>query len=67
LGNGKTVIIKGGSETKPYITSLKVNGKTWNGTWIPYSVLQNGGVISYTLSADPDKTWGTKVEPPSFN
>jgi predicted alpha-1,2-mannosidase len=67
LGTGKTLVIKGGSQTKPYVTSLKVNGKTWNSTWIPYSAIKNGGVISYTLSADPDKTWGTKVDPPSFN
>lgn len=66
LGNGKTVIIKGGSQTKPYVTALKVNGKTWNSTWIPLSAIQNGGTIQYTLSATPDKTWGTKVDPPSF-
>jgi len=67
LGNGKTLTITGGSETKPYVTTLKVNGKTWNSTWIPYSVLKNGGKMTYTLSAEPDKTWGTTVEPPSFN
>ena len=67
LGTGKTLIIKGGSETKFYVTSLKINGKPWNSTWIPYSVLKNGGTMSYTLSAQPDKTWGTKINPPSFN
>jgi len=30
-------------------------------------VLKNGGTMSYTLSAQPDKTWGTKINPPSFN
>lgn len=67
LPNGKTLVIKGGSETKPYVTSLKVNSKVWNSTWIPYSAIQNGGVIDYKLSAEPNKTWGAKAEPPSFN
>jgi len=67
LGTGKTLVIKGGSQTKPYVTSLTVNGKKWDGTWIPYSTIKNGGVITYTLSAEPDKTWGTKIAPPSFN
>ena len=67
LGTGKTLVIKGGSETKPYITSLKINGKPWHSTWIPFSAIKNGGTISYTLSGQPDITWGTKIAPPSFN
>jgi len=67
LGTGKTVTITGGSQSKPYVQALKINGKIWNSTWIPYSVIKNGGTISYTLSDKPNKTWGTKVEPPSFD
>lgn len=67
LGTGKTVTITGGSQSKPYVQALKVNGKLWNSTWIPYSVIKNGGTINYTLSATPNKVWGIKVEPPSFD
>ena len=67
LGTGKTLVINGGSPTKPYISSLKVNGKIWNSTWIPYSLIKNGGNISYILSATPDKTWGTSINAPSFD
>ncbi len=67
LGSGKTLVITGGSQTKPYVYSLKVNGKTWNSTWIPYSLIKNGGNISYSLSETPNKTWGTIANPPSFN
>jgi predicted alpha-1,2-mannosidase len=67
MGTGKTLTITGGSETKPYVTSLKINGKPWNSTWIPYSTIKNGGTINYSLSAQPNKTWGTSVAPPSFN
>jgi putative alpha-1,2-mannosidase len=67
MGTGKTLTITGGSETKPYVTSLKINGKAWNSTWIPYSAVKKGGTINYTLSAQPNKTWGTAITPPSFN
>ncbi|RYE11880.1 MAG: glycoside hydrolase family 92 protein, partial [Sphingobacteriales bacterium] len=66
LKNGKTLTIKGGSETKPYVTALTINGKSWNSPWIPLKQLQNGGTVNFTLSATPDKTWGTKVEQPSY-
>jgi putative alpha-1,2-mannosidase len=67
LGNGRTLAITGGSETKPYISSLKVNGKRWDSTWIPYSAIKNGGSISYSLSATPNQKWDTSINPPSFN
>jgi len=67
LGSGKSLVINGGSPTRPYISSLKVNGKIWNSTWIPYSLIKNGGNISYSLSEIPNKIWGTIVNPPSFN
>jgi predicted alpha-1,2-mannosidase len=66
LGTGKTLIIKGGSQTMPYVTSLKLNGKPWNSTWLPLSAIKDGGTLSYTLSGEPDKSWGTSIAPPSF-
>jgi len=67
LSNGKILSISGGSQTKPYVTAMYINGKRWDSTWIPYSVIKNGGKITYTLSQYPDKNWGTGVNPPSFN
>ena len=67
LGTGKTLTIKGGSQTRPYVSSLKVNGRNWDSTWIPYSLIKNGGSLSYILSANPNKAWGTKINPPSFD
>ncbi len=67
LGNGKTLLINGGSGAKPYIHGLNINGKTWNSTWLPFSVIKNGGTIRYELSATPDRHWGTRVQPPSYN
>ncbi|RCH55183.1 glycoside hydrolase family 92 protein [Mucilaginibacter hurinus] len=66
LKNGKVLTIKGGSEHKPYVTSLKINGKTWNNPWIPLKQLENGGTVDFSLSDYPDKNWGTGIEQPSY-
>lgn len=66
LGNGKKLTISGGSEADTYIQNLKVNGKTWDTTWLPYQTIKNGGSMGYRLSATPDKNWGNVQPPPSF-
>ena len=67
LPSGKVINISGGSQLLPYITSLKVNGKVWNNSWIPLKELEKGGSIQFSLSALPAKQWGTNLEPPFFN
>lgn len=62
-----TLSIAGGSETKPYISSLNIKGKTWNSTWVDWRDLQNGGTIGYTLLDSANKTWDIITEPPSFD
>lgn len=66
LGNGKQISISGGSETKLYIRTLRINNKNWNSTWLNFDVVKAGGSLSYQLDAKPNKTWGTLQEPPSF-
>lgn len=60
------ITIKGGSEKNIYIHSMKLNGKPYESTWIDWEQLSNGATIDYSTSAKPDKSWGTKVVPPSF-
>lgn len=60
------LMIKGGSEKNIYIHSMKLNGKHYGGTWLDWSTISKGGQIDYSTSAKPDKKWGTKVLPPSF-
>lgn len=67
LADGKTVRITGGSETKPYVQNLLVNGKPWNSTWISWEALKGGGQLQFTLAGQPNKSWGTGQEPPSFD
>ncbi|MGF7231301.1 GH92 family glycosyl hydrolase [Arachidicoccus sp.] len=66
LKNGDLKIV-GGSENKPYIKSLKFNGKKYESTWIDWSTIANGGTLQFDLSGKPNKTWGTTQSPPSFN
>jgi predicted alpha-1,2-mannosidase len=67
MGSGKVLTITGGSQTKAYVTGLKIDGKGWNNAWIPYSLIKNGGTIQYSLSNRPNKKWGVAKPPPSFN
>lgn len=66
LKNGD-LIIKGGSEDRCYIKSLKLNGKEYNSTWIDWKNISCGGLFEFRLSKKANYIWGTKVVPPSFN
>ncbi len=65
LKNGD-IIIKGGSEKNIYTQGLKLNGKTYDSTWIDWEVVSEGATLEFSTSAKPDKKWGTQVIPPSF-
>lgn len=67
LPHNKDLIISGGSETKPFINSLYVNGKIWDKSWIPLTILKNAKTLVFSLSDKPGSIWGTKCELPSFN
>ena len=60
------IVIKGGSEKNIYIKNMKLNGKSYDSTWLDWDQLNNGATIEYTTSSKPDVKWGTKVTPPSF-
>ena len=60
------LLIEGGSEKNIYIQSMKLDGKTWESTWVDWRELEDGAVISYRTGSKPNKQWGTQVAPPSF-
>ena len=66
LPNGKNIVVTGGAEGKPFTSSLKFNGKTFNQTWINLDELMNGATLDYVTSAKPNKRWGLEKEPPSW-
>ena len=66
---GGTISISGGSSAKPYIQSLKIDGKPYYSTWISWKLLKGGANLQYQLGSEPDKKWGIagKPTPPSFD
>ena len=70
LQNGKTIQIIGENATAKncYVQSLKVNGKNWESSWLPWKELANGGTLQFTLGKNPS-AWGTKADqlPPAFD
>ncbi|MGW2832320.1 GH92 family glycosyl hydrolase [Streptomyces sp. NPDC001286] len=67
-GNDISVRATGAAADAPYITSLKVDGRTSGRPWLPASFVRDGGRLDFTLSGTPDKTWGADPSdaPPSF-
>lgn len=61
------VVINGGSEKNIYISSMKVNGKPFDKTWIDWDLLSKGAIIDYKTSNKPNKSWGIHSHPLSFN
>lgn len=67
---GGDVLIRapGAAADRPYVASLKVNGKAVTKTWLPESFAARGGTLDFVLSGTPNKSWGTQEgdQPPSF-
>ena len=66
LGNGNDINIRGGSEKDIYTSSLKLNGKPHDSTWVDWAALENGATLDFKTSSKPGSKWGTQQLPPSF-
>ena len=70
LENGKEFKIKANnySNKNKYIQSARLNGKSFNRTWIKHSEIMQGGTLEFDMGLRPNKKWGTSAEsiPPSF-
>ncbi|MFJ6634820.1 GH92 family glycosyl hydrolase [Streptomyces sp. NPDC091376] len=60
LDNGRDLVVKApkNSARNIYVQGLKVNGKRWNSTALPHSLLARGGTLEFDMGAKPSK-WGT--------
>jgi predicted alpha-1,2-mannosidase len=60
LENGKKLVVKApnNSPTNVYVQRLKVNGKSYDKTYLPHSLIAQGGALEFTMGAKPS-TWGT--------
>ncbi|WP_433264416.1 GH92 family glycosyl hydrolase [Actinosynnema sp. CS-041913] len=64
--NGKPIVIKTSGEGG-HISDLKLDGRSQTRTWLPESLVANGGTVEFGRSATPT-TWGSGPAdaPPSF-
>lgn len=60
LENGRDLVVKAprNSSRNLYVQSLKVNGKAWNSTALPHSLLARGGTLDFAMGPRPS-AWGT--------
>ncbi|AGZ44993.1 alpha-1,2-mannosidase [Actinoplanes friuliensis DSM 7358] len=69
LDNGKKIVVnaKNNSRSNVYVQSLKVDGKAYNSTALPHSVIANGATLDFSMGSEPS-SWGTgdDAAPPSI-
>jgi predicted alpha-1,2-mannosidase len=42
-----------------YVKSLQLNGASWASAWLPFSKVNQGGTLNFTMTGDPTSTtWG---------
>jgi predicted alpha-1,2-mannosidase len=72
LPGGKSIQISATGVSGPnhlkYIDGLKIDGQATDHTSLPESIIRTGGDLTFSLSARPNKVWGTAEAsaPPSF-
>ncbi|MFE3738869.1 GH92 family glycosyl hydrolase [Streptomyces sp. NPDC059134] len=68
-GTGREITVRapGATTGRPYITGLKVDGRTTTKSWLGEEFTRRGGDLSFTMGSAP-KTWGTGAGdvPPSY-
>ncbi|KAI2465099.1 glycoside hydrolase family 92 protein [Annulohypoxylon bovei var. microspora] len=64
-GNKLAITTAGGDAESYYVQSLKVNGQTWDKSWVTWDdVFANGGTMDFVLGSEP-ADWATGDLPPS--
>ncbi|GAA5045038.1 GH92 family glycosyl hydrolase [Streptomyces similanensis] len=60
LENGHDLVIKAprNSAKNIYVQGVRFNGRAWNSTNLPHSLLSKGGVLEFAMGSGPSK-WGT--------
>ncbi|MEE1756504.1 GH92 family glycosyl hydrolase [Streptomyces sp. SP18CS02] len=60
MDNGNKLVVKAprNSARNIYVQGLRVNGKAWNSTALPHSLLARGGTLEFDMGPRPS-AWGT--------
>ena len=66
MGNGRTLEILSSGEGV-YVQSVKLNGSTYDSTWLPLEILSaKVNRLEFLLGPQPNPAWGAR-QPPSFD
>jgi hypothetical protein len=72
LPAGKSIQMSAPGASGPYrmryIKSLHIDGRPTDKTYLPESIIRDGGDVAFSLSPGPNKSWGSAESsaPPSF-
>ncbi|MFC4031310.1 GH92 family glycosyl hydrolase [Streptomyces polygonati] len=70
LGTGRKITVDAprAADDAPYVTGLRLDGRSYESTALPASFASRGGSLDFGLSARPDTHWATGAEaaPPSY-
>jgi len=53
-----TIITKNAGKKRPYIQSVKLNGMSYNKTYLDHASLMKGGVLEFVMGDKPNKLFG---------
>ncbi|MFL6211279.1 MAG: GH92 family glycosyl hydrolase [Pyrinomonadaceae bacterium] len=67
-GRRLEIIGAGASAATPYVQELRLNGRRYDSTWLPYEKIAGGGTLYFKLGRTPNTRWATapNAAPPSF-
>jgi predicted alpha-1,2-mannosidase len=67
LENGKSLVVRApkNSPANVYVQGLKINGKSWDRTYLPHDVLAKGATLDFDMGSKPSK-WGAGAPPQSI-
>ncbi|MEA2174023.1 MAG: hypothetical protein QOD00_1615 [Blastocatellia bacterium] len=71
LKDGKLLKItgEGASAKTPYVQGLRLNGRPYNSTWLPFEKIAGGARLQFKLGNVPNRKWASAASstPPSFS
>jgi predicted alpha-1,2-mannosidase len=67
-GRSKPEAVAVSPSVAPYVSSLRLDGRSYARPWIMYCALARGGRLSFRLGPGPNRAWGAAASaaPPSF-
>ncbi|NII09933.1 GH92 family glycosyl hydrolase [Oleiagrimonas sp. C23AA] len=67
-GGKLTITAQPNPAGRPYVQSLRVNGRRYDRPWLPATFARHGGSLDYGLGGKPNTSWGSaaKAAAPSF-